>query len=194
MKTPLIYQMTAYDCGPTSVINAFRQLFDRKELPPDLLKMIWNACLDEYEEGKAFRGGTSMHAFRFLHEQITAYAPLLDFPAETAFLCREEVHLKEGSPLVQWVQEGGAAVVRIRLSGGHYVLVTGIDDEKVYLFDPYMENLFPVKGVEFHMENSRDYNVIVDRERFDSYEEKAFMMAETELRTAFLLRRKETEK
>ena len=44
------------------------------------------------------------------------------------------------------------------------------------------------------MENSRDYNVIVDRERFDSYEEKAFMMAETELRTAFLLRRKETEK
>ena len=29
MKTPLIYQMTAYDCGPTSVINAFRQLSDR---------------------------------------------------------------------------------------------------------------------------------------------------------------------
>ena len=47
MKTPLIYQMTAYDCGPTSVINAFRQLFDRKELPPDksVPRRHQHACL-----------------------------------------------------------------------------------------------------------------------------------------------------
>ncbi len=32
MKNLLIYQSTEYDCGPTTLTNAIRYLFDREEI------------------------------------------------------------------------------------------------------------------------------------------------------------------
>lgn len=32
MKNPLRYQMTEYDCGPTSMLNAVSYLFQREEI------------------------------------------------------------------------------------------------------------------------------------------------------------------
>ena len=40
MKNLLNYQSTEFDCGPVSLLNAFRYLFEREELPPDLAKFI----------------------------------------------------------------------------------------------------------------------------------------------------------
>ena len=37
MKTPLHYQMTEYDCGPITVMNAIIYLFEREQIPPDLI-------------------------------------------------------------------------------------------------------------------------------------------------------------
>ena len=36
MKNLLIYQSTEYDCGPTTLTNAIRYLFDREEIYPDI--------------------------------------------------------------------------------------------------------------------------------------------------------------
>ena len=33
MKNPLHYQLTEYDCGPTSLLNAISFLFEREEIP-----------------------------------------------------------------------------------------------------------------------------------------------------------------
>ena len=40
MKNPLNYQMTEYDCGPTSMANAVSFLFKREEISPDIPKYI----------------------------------------------------------------------------------------------------------------------------------------------------------
>ena len=40
MKTPLRYQFSEYDCGPTSLQNALSFLFDREEIPPEVLRGI----------------------------------------------------------------------------------------------------------------------------------------------------------
>ena len=48
MKTPLHYQMTEYDCGPISMMNAIIFLFDREQIPPDLIRNIMLYCLDGY--------------------------------------------------------------------------------------------------------------------------------------------------
>ena len=40
MKNLLIYQSTEYDCGPTTLTNAIRYLFDREEIYPDIVKYI----------------------------------------------------------------------------------------------------------------------------------------------------------
>ena len=35
MKNPLHYQLSEYDCGPTSMMNAIAYLFEREEIPPE---------------------------------------------------------------------------------------------------------------------------------------------------------------
>ena len=38
MNNPLRYQMTEYDCGPTSMLNAVSYLFPREEIPPEIVR------------------------------------------------------------------------------------------------------------------------------------------------------------
>ena len=50
MKNLLIYQSTEYDCGPTTLTNAIRYLFDREEIYPISSNGIMLYCLDSYNE------------------------------------------------------------------------------------------------------------------------------------------------
>lgn len=36
MKSPLHYQVSEFDCGPTTVLNALSYLFQREDLPAEL--------------------------------------------------------------------------------------------------------------------------------------------------------------
>ena len=49
MKSPLRYQVTQYDCGPTTMTNAILYLFEREEIPPDLVRHIGLCTLDSYD-------------------------------------------------------------------------------------------------------------------------------------------------
>ena len=46
MKNPLHYQFSDYDCGPTSVLNAVAYLFEREDIPPEILRNVMLYCLD----------------------------------------------------------------------------------------------------------------------------------------------------
>ena len=60
MKVPLRFQITEFDCGTVSLLNAFSYLFDRKEVPAELVKVIYSYTLDCYDEyGNIGQGGTS---------------------------------------------------------------------------------------------------------------------------------------
>lgn len=66
MKTPLHYQMTEYDCGPITVMNAIIYLFEREQIPPDLIRNIMLYCLDGYgAEGAPGKSGTTRAAMMF---------------------------------------------------------------------------------------------------------------------------------
>lgn len=45
-KTPLEYQLTEYDCGTTTLLNALRYLFKRSEIDPGIYKFIMQYTLD----------------------------------------------------------------------------------------------------------------------------------------------------
>ena len=65
MKNLLIYQSTEYDCGPTTLTNAIRYLFDREETLPGIIpsNIIMLYCLDSYNEaGEVGKRGTSASA------------------------------------------------------------------------------------------------------------------------------------
>ena len=63
MKNPLHYQVSEYDCGPTSMLNAIIYLFNRDEIPPEVIRNTMLYCLDCYsKEGIPGKRGTSRAA------------------------------------------------------------------------------------------------------------------------------------
>ena len=46
MKNVLNYQSTEYDCGPVTLTNALRFLFEREEIQPEVVKAIALYTLD----------------------------------------------------------------------------------------------------------------------------------------------------
>ena len=150
MKTPLSYQVSEYDCGPTTLLNAVNFLFDRKQIYPDLIKYIQSYCMDGFDNcGEIGKGGTSRMAMKFLASWLNQYRCVRKLPIYCESLKSEEVFLEPESRIVRCLSNGGCAVTRVDLCGGHYVLLTGVDDGRVCLFDPYYRDKpFRIEGVE----------------------------------------------
>ncbi len=140
MAYPLQYQLTEYDCGPTSVINALRFLFDRKQLRPDMIQGVYRYCLEGFNcHGEMGKTGTSRCAMNFLAQWFNQYALQRRFPIRTEYLAAEQSYLESNSPIVRALAAGGCALVRCYLGCEHYILLTELseDGEHVYAFDPY---------------------------------------------------------
>ena len=77
MKNFLLTQSTEYDCGPVTLVNAMRFLFEREEIPPALIRAIWLYANDTYnEQGQKGTRGTSKACIRFLGHWFTEYGTL----------------------------------------------------------------------------------------------------------------------
>lgn len=142
MKNRLICQTTNYDCGPTSVTNAMRFLFEREEIPPVVLKHIWTMGIDTFSQGgEPGKAGTSKASMRYMAAWFECYAEKCRFPVKSTFLDSDFAAVKPGSLIWRCLERGGCAVVRCWLEGGgHYVLLTQLlPGETVGLFDPYDE-------------------------------------------------------
>ena len=48
MKSPLRYQISDYDCGSTSMLNAVSFLFEREQIPPELIRNIMLFSLNAF--------------------------------------------------------------------------------------------------------------------------------------------------
>ena len=56
-------QVSEYDCGPTYMLNAIIYLFNRDEIPPEVIRNTMLYCLDCYsKEGIPGKRGTSRAA------------------------------------------------------------------------------------------------------------------------------------
>ena len=49
MKTPLRYQISDFDCGSVSLLNCLSYLFDREEIPTELVRVISTYSLTFYD-------------------------------------------------------------------------------------------------------------------------------------------------
>lgn len=74
MKNPLRYQMSEYDCGPTTMLNAISFLFPREIISPEVIRNIMLYSLDSYgSEGVMGKRGTSSAAMMFLCNWLNGY-------------------------------------------------------------------------------------------------------------------------
>ena len=138
MKNVLNYQTCEYDCGPVSLLNGIRYLFDREEIYPDIVKFIMLYCMDTYNEhGELCKQGTSSAAMSYITNWLNHFSETRHFPIHCDYIKGKEVVLAPGSPIWTALENGAAVVLRVNLECWHYVLLTGLAGEQVRLFDPY---------------------------------------------------------
>ncbi|MCI1984550.1 MAG: hypothetical protein LKJ47_07265 [Bifidobacteriaceae bacterium] len=138
-KTPLIYQATKYDCGPTTVVNALRFLYSREELDPELLTETYARTLDDFnEEGELGKYGTSHQAIRNVIRYFHAYGLGSGFPIDARAVRGEDVVMRPGAAAYDAIAHGAAGIARVWHAGhGHYILLSGVsEDGRLLAFDP----------------------------------------------------------
>lgn len=138
MKTPLHYQISEYDCGPTTMMNAMSYLFRREQILPDVVNRITLYSLDAYNaKGELGKSGTSRMAMMFLSNWLCEFGKVCDFPIDCTYLSGEDVYLGNNGRLTDALRCRGVVIVRLNYGGDHYVLLTGQQGEKIFMFDPY---------------------------------------------------------
>ena len=191
MKTPLHYQISEYDCGPTSILNAMSFLFPREELPPEILRNTMLYCLDCYsKEGHAGKSGTSCMAMMFLSNWLDGFGKAGLLPVSSRYLRGEDVFLGESSRINDALHRRGAVVVRLWFEVEHYVLLTGIEGETIRLFDPYYQEE-PFVGteapVQIDLAHPLQYNRRAPAAFFNRETQELYAFGKKEEREAVLL-------
>ena len=191
MKVPLRFQVTEYDCGTTSLINALAFLFDREELPVPLLKAIYKYTLDaEGESGIVGEAGTSREAIEKLSHWIKRYTTNNEFYLSCIVLEKDEVTQER---IRECLEAGGCVLARCYQEVQHYVLITDMDDTFAYIFDPYyLEEDYYINDsqVAIVLNQSFTHNRVVKIGRLFNESGRDFSLMEVENREVVLLNRK----
>lgn len=140
-KTPLDYQITEYDCGTTTLLNAIRYLFKRSEISPEIYKYIMQYTLDKTNsKGESCKGGTSSYALTFLCNWLNENSYKKGMNLYCKVLPSQEcsIYNKE---LEETIKAKGVAILSVFQGCEHYCLLTDLDNKYAYIFDPYYLNI-----------------------------------------------------
>lgn len=189
MKTPLRFQVTEYDCGTVSLYNAISYLFEREEIPAKVLKVIHKYTLDCYDEaGNSGQGGTSKEAIDKISTFMTNYENDNNFKIKCEKLDGIQVTIDK---INDCVNEKGCALIKCHLEGGHYVIITNVVKDKVYIFDPYYldKNKYKDEEVKIILNKPFTYNRVVSVRRLLSETTKDFALGDKNKRECVLINR-----
>ena len=188
MKIPLTFQITEYDCGTTSLLNALIYLFDREEVPITLLKAIYRYTLDaEGIHGIIGEAGTSREAVDKLSHWITKYSKSNDFKISCEILEKENVTLER---IKECLDNNGCVLARCYQLDEHYVLITKIDDNFAYIFDPYYveeDYYYNDEQVAVILNQRFTHNRLVKIQRLFNQSKQDFSLMEIEKREVVLI-------
>ena len=197
MKNILNYQTSEYDCGPTTLMNAVRFLFDRESISPELLKAISLYTLDAFDDfGETGKSGTSLMAMKFISSWFNQYGKSKQFPIYSEFLEGNQVYIGQNSPIVGCLQQEGVVLARVWLGDeGHYVLLTEIQDGIIGLFDPYyMDGPSTESGIEFIYNQPEKINRKINSSVMNCKEKQFYAFGKIEEREAMLIYNLNTRK
>lgn len=189
MKIPLRFQVTEYDCGSVSLLNVLSYLYDREEIPAILIKEIYKYTLDLNENDKIGEGGTSQNSVRNLIHWITRFTKENDFNISCQRLIGEEITLEY---LKQCLSKNGCVLIRCYLEHTeHYVIITKISRNSVYIFDPYyLDKTYKSNNVKLVFNRSFSHNRKVNIKRFLSTQKFDFSLGPIDNRDCVLFNRK----
>jgi len=192
MKIPLRFQITEFDCGTISLQNAISYLFEREDIPAELIRAIALYTLDCYDEKwELGQGGTSRESIALVTRWITEYSKTHDFGLSVTHMQWEDVAV---DTILQFLKKWWVVLYRTYLEEDeHYVIITYADPDFVYVRDPYyLEESYCDKDKEISIifDHLFDYNRKISLKRFESQSKKDFALGPIKWRECVLIRRK----
>lgn len=192
MKIPLRFQITEFDCGTVSLQNAISYLFEREDIPAELIRAISLYTLDCYDEKwNLGQWWTSRESIALVTKWITEYSKSHDFWLSAVYKTGDEVTM---DLISKFFEKKWAILLRTHLEDDeHYVIITNVDPDSVYIRDPYfLESSFydKDKDVDIVLGRLFDYNRKVSIKRFNSTWKKDFALGPVKFRECTLLKRK----
>ena len=188
MKIPLTFQITEFDCGTTSLLNALLFLFEREEIPVSLLKAIYEYTLDaKGEHGIVGEAGTSRRALSHLTNWVQDYVDENDFGINFINLEKEMVTKER---IQECLDNDGCVLARCYQDVEHYILITKMDDNFTYIFDPYYvdeEYYVTDEDVAVVLNQPFTHNRLVKTNRIFSQEHTDFSLMEIDKREVVLI-------
>lgn len=191
MRVPLRFQVTEYDCGTTSLMNAISYLFDREEISAEILKAIFVLTMDSYDQdGNLGNRGTSRDAVDKFTSWMSDYANSQKLNIKFKHLTGNSVNLEV---FEKCVDRNGVVLLRCILDGAeHFVIMTDVDIVNAYIFDPYYlrEEYFDLdEDVKIIFDEPFKYNRIVKVDRLFSGGNKNFSLGSIEKRECVTIER-----
>ena len=188
MKSPLHYQISEYDCGPTSMLNAIKFLFEREQISPELIRNIMLYSLDSYSTEGAGKSGTSRIAMMFLSNWINGFGAVGQLPICSEYLTQESVFIGSTSRINDALSRGGVVIPRLYYDVEHYVLLTGSSEKGIHVFDPYFHtDAFPERDILLDQNHPFAYNTIVPQKYFTRTHKELYSLGEMARREAIII-------
>ena len=191
-KTPLDYQITEYDCGATSLLNALRYLFKRSEISPEIYKYIMQYTLDRMgEDGEIGKGGTSIYALDFLTNWLNENAESKNMKLRCESIPKNEISIYN-KDIENYINNGGVAILRVYQACEHYCLLTKLDDEFAYVFDPYYLNINYYNSdpdIKIIKDRPFEYNRKIKKTRFEEETNLDFSLVKNDNAQIILIER-----
>lgn len=126
-------QVSEYDCGPICLLNSLSFLYKRDEIPVKLIKIIYLNTLDA--KNKVIGDcGTSKGAMKRICNKFNIYGLKHNMDINYMYYAKNEVNFGK---IVNCINNNGVVIVRSKLDVDHYYLITNIDEDYVYIWDPY---------------------------------------------------------
>jgi len=188
LKTPLNYQVSEYDCGTISFLNALSFILERENFPGVILKKIFKCTLDVKDKMKnPGQGGTSRKAIFKLVKWINIYSQKNALNIFLKLVKNEDVTLK---CMNKTIKNKGCLLVRSYLvNAEHYFIITKITKHKVFIFDPYYLNkkIYNKKSVKLKNNHKFCYNRIISKKLLMSSEVQDFALGPIKKREVVLI-------
>ena len=125
--------------------------------------------------------GTSVYAMKFLSDWLNENASKKGMNIKCTYINKENVSIYNKE--IDKINDGAVAILRVYQDVEHYCLLTKIDDEFAYLFDPYYLNInYYDKDDEVEIIKDRpfEFNRKVKKERIENRKDKDFSLVKGE--------------
>lgn len=191
MKTPLNYQSSEFDCAPVTFLNALQYLFEREQINPELIKIIYQHSMDRPDGfGVPGKCGTSAQAVQLLTAKINQYSLANNLRLCCEFLPSGDIR-SDNPYLSHCISGGGVLLACVHFDKAyHYVLATEMDDFFVGIFDPYYTpRSAAVIEHYFADDNPFKLNRRVEREIFFGQNRQTYSLGEPDTRECVLMYR-----